>query len=293
MGQINTKLSDLLMTEGFRVSYPLRSDLYRLFQNRFPQLPAIIINPQKQIIFGHDFYKHFKEKNIKNISCLEIAIRDEEALLLNYNLRASLTKPNLYEKLIFIQKYLEKSSLQDLIEKSNLSIPINQKLLQQIPILLSTEFSHLLQKDQIMLKTAIKLSSLSKSDRKPLLDLFSQVPFSASHQAQIIEVAEEIQFQEKISLLKIFNQLKIHKFLNRQMPQKKIIQILMDYRYPEYSKAEKKWKQELKKLKLPNNITISHSPFFEKNHLFLSIQLKNKSEFKDLISKIKGSLPSK
>ena len=59
----------------------------------------------------------------------------------------------------------------------------------------------------------------------------------------------------------------------------------MDYRYPEYSKAEKKWKQELKKLKLPNNITVSHSPFFEKNHLFLSIQLKNKSEFKDLISK--------
>jgi hypothetical protein len=283
--QVN--LEDLKPVDKFLLSYPLRPGQYHELSRIFAPLPLLIINREAEIVFGVDLFRFLASQKILETAALQVEIADQEALILNYNLKNKFTGLNLYEKLVFIKKILPLVPVPEIYRKSGLDIPLNRELEENLDLLLSTSFRDALITGYIGLKTGLRLCQFPVEDCDILLDLFKRVSFSSSHQLKIVEMTEEILFRDKCPLAEIFDQLGFEQVLEAERPQKQIIAALYKYRYPVYLEAEEKWQQEINRLDLPDNIKVIHPPFFEKKTLELSIRVQDRTELIKLIEKIK------
>jgi hypothetical protein len=321
----NVKLDDLKAEEKYCLSFPLKPELYHDLREKLVGLPFIIVNGENEIIFGLDYYHFLKSTNVVYVDALQMEISEKEALILNYNLKEKLTGLNLYEKLVFIKRWaaptpqdatlpVDKSknseivcffneSLQginerimplaersEIYQKTCLDINVNQELVEKLDLLLSTTFRRSLVEETICLKTGLKLCDFLPDDRETLLDLFAKIPFTNSFQLKLLEMAEEIIFRDKCSMKDIFEKLNIEQYIVTDMekPQRQIIDALFKYRNPIYTESESKWEEEIKSLHLPENMKVTHYPFFEKKQLELTINIQDINELKRFIEKIKG-----
>jgi len=284
----NVKLADLKPVEKFLLSFPLRPELYVELREKLDHLPLIIVNQENEIVFGIDYYRWLEARRILETTVLQIGIPDKDALILNYNLKEKFTGVNLYEKLAFVKKVIPLAEQSEIYQKTSLDISINPELLEKLDLLLSTAFRDALMNEHISLKSGLKLCDFPPGDSDVLLELFGRVLFSSSHQLKILEMTEEILFKDKCALEDIFEKLGFLKYLDMEKPQKKIIDELFTYRYPTYTEAEEKWQKEIKNLRLPDKMKVTHYPFFEKKQMELTIQLQDAEELKKLIEKLEG-----
>jgi len=279
---------DLIPAEKFLLSFPLKPELYARLIEKFAPLPLIIINEAKEILFGIDLYRLIEMQNIRDIQVLQINISDKEGLFLNYNLKDKFTGLNLYEKLVFIKRISPLCKTEEIYRKTDLDIALTPQLTGRLDLLLSTLFRGPLINEQIDLKTGLKLCDFNPDDCEMLLQLFIQIPFSSSHRLKILELAEEIIFREKSPLNIIFEKLNISALMETERPQKKILNELFTFRYPRYMEAEEKWNKEIRSMKIPNTIKVTHHPFFEKKQIDITMQVKELSELKKILGKITG-----
>ena len=286
----NVKLDNLKADEEYCLSFPLKPELYNELRTKFAGLPFIIINRENEIIFGHDCYHFLRSTDVVYVDALQMEISEKEALILNCNLKDRLTGLNLYEKLVFIKRVIPLAERSEIYQKTGLNITLNQELVEKLDLLLSTTFRRSFVEETIGLKTGLKLCDFIPDDRETLLDLFAKIPFTTSHQLKILEMAEEIIFRDKCSMKAIFKALNLGQYIvtDIEKPQKRIIDVLFKYRNPLYTESEAKWEAEIKSLHLPDNMKVTHFPFFEKKQLELKINLQDIDELKRFIEKIKG-----
>ena len=286
----NVKLADLKAVDKFLLSFPLRPELYDELREKFGHLPLIIVNKENEIVFGIDYYRLLESRMMLETAVLQVNISERGALILNYNLKEKFTGLNLYEKLVFVKKVMPLAEQAEVYQKTDLDITINTELLGKLDLLLSTAFRDALMNEHIGLKSGLELCDFPLEDSDLLLELFRRVPFSSSHQLKILEMTEEVLFRDKCALEDIFEKLGIWQYLDMEKPQKKIIDELVKYRYPTYTQAEEKWQEEIKNLRLPDKMKVTHYPFFEKKQMELTIQLQDTEELKKILEKIKGGL---
>jgi hypothetical protein len=284
----NVKLADLKPVDKFLLSFPLRPELYYELREKFAHIPFIIVNKEDEIIFGIDYYRLLESRMIPETAVLQVNISEKDALILNYNLKEKFTWLNLYEKLVFVKKITPLAGEAEIYQKTGLDITINPELLEKLDLLLSTAFRDALIHEHISLKSGLKLCVFQPEGCDVLLALFGRVSFSTSHQLKILEMTEEILFRDKCCLEDIFEKLGISEYLDLEKPQKKIIDELFKYRYPIYNEAEEKWQEEIKNLRLPDKMKVTHYPFFEKKQIELTIQLQDAEELRKLIEKLEG-----
>ena len=284
----NVKLVDLKPADKFLLSFPLRPELYYELREKFAHLPLIIINQDNEIVFGIDYYRLLESRRIPETAVLQVNISEKDALILNFNLKEKLTGLNLYEKLAFVKKVIPLAEQSEIYQKTGLDITISTELLEKLDLLLSTAFRDALMNEHISLKSGLKLCVFQPEDCDVLLELFGRVSFSTSHQLKILEMTEEILFRDKCALEDIFEKLAIWQYLEMEKPQKKIIDELFKYRYPTYTEAEEKWQKEIKNLRLPDKIKVTHYPFFEKKQMELTIRIQDTEELKKLIEKLES-----
>ncbi len=292
------------------LSYPLRPGLYAEFKIKFPGFPMIIVNQSNEIIFGIDFYcsqlaetqnvaspiEYAGEKlqqmkqgcldDSREIEVLQGDFSDRDGLILGFNLKNRLWGFNLYEKLVFVKRILDHADRAEVYQKTDLDININRELLDKLETIVGEEFKDILIEEKITLKSAVRLCDYSPTDRTELLELFARLPFTSSQQSKILEMTVEILCRDKSSLPEIFNRLDIKKYYDLEMPQQGIIDEIFKYRFPVYTGKESDWNRELKNLKLPDNIKITHYPFFEKKQLELKILLQNPQDLKKVLRKL-------
>lgn len=285
---INVKLDEIKVVETNNLSFPFKPELYNELRERFAHLPVIIIDKAGEIVFGMDYLYFLHSQGEVYADVVQMDISEKEALFLNFNLKERMTGVNLYEKLVFLKRILPLAEPPEIYRKAELGININPKLVEKLDLLVSRDFRISLVEESIGLKTALRLCDFQSEDRGEMLDLFSCVPFSNSFQLRILEMAEEILFRDKCSLSELFDTLEIEQYMDLEKPQKPIIEALFKYRNPIYLESESKWVKELKSLNLPDNIKVTHSPFFEKKQLEVTINLKDSEELKDLIKRIKN-----
>ena len=281
------KTDRLKPVEKFLLSFPLKPELYNELGEKLAHLPLIIVNNEEEILFGIDFYYYIKSRHAAEADVIQADISDKEALILNYNMKEKLTGVNLYEKLVFINKVMPLTEVSEIYRKTGLDITVNRELLEKMDLLLSNVFRDALATEKINLKTGLRLCNFQAGDRDVLLALFERVPFSSSHQLQILEMAEEILFRDKCTVAEVFEKLAVERYMDMEKPQKKIIDELFTYRNPVYTEAEERWQKEIKALDLPDNIKVMHYPFFEKKQLEITIRLRDVGEFKKLVKRIK------
>jgi hypothetical protein len=283
----NVKLTDLKPVDKFLLSFPLQPGLYHELREKFAHLPLIIVNKENEIVFGIDYYRLLESRMMLETAVLQLNISEKDALILNYNLKEKFTGLNLYEKLVFIKKVIPLADQAEIYRKTDLDITINTELLEKLELLLSTAFRDALMNEHTSLKSGLKLCDFPPGDSDVLLELFGRVPFSSSHQLKILEITGEVLFRDKCALEDIFEKLGIRQYMEMEKSQKKIIDELFKWRYPNYVEAEKKWQKEIKNLRLPDKMKVTHYPFFEKKQMELTIQLQDAEELKKLIEKLK------
>jgi len=285
----NIKLDEIQAVDKFLLSFPLKPALYHELKEKLAGLPVIIINNANEIVFGVDYYHFLVSQGAGYADILQMDIPDKDAVFLNYNLKTKLTGLNFYEKLVFIKKL---SQLEPPVEarevylQTGLDIHLDSELMEKLDILLSTTFRGCLVEESIGLKTALLICRLAPGDREVLLELFAGIPFSSSHQLKILEMVEEILFRDKCSLAEVFEKLQIGRRLEMEKPQKSIIDVLFMHRNPAYMEEETRWEEEMKRLELPENMKVTHYPFFEKKEVEVTIRLADVGAFKELLQKL-------
>jgi hypothetical protein len=254
----------------------------------FCDFPLIVINQYDEIIFGVDFYHYFKvQKETGEIEVLQGYFTPKEALFLNFNLKNKFFGCNLYEKLVFAKKIVNLADNSEIYGKTALDININRELRDKLEYVSGSEFKEILITERITLKSALMLCDFNKEDRGCLIDLFAAVYFSTNQQLKIVEMTEEILFRDKISAAELFEKLKIREYFGAEKPQKKIIAEIFKHRFPVYSEKELEWKRAITDLHLPDNVKISHYPFFEKKQVDVHISLQDPAELKKIAARIK------
>lgn len=287
MEVINIRLANINIDDFYNLSHPVRPEICYQIMKKMSPLPAMIINNNNILIHGIDIYYYFKAKKQISVEAFKIDILPEEALILNYNLKEKLFGINLYEKLLFIKKMRPYINPKELQKKTKLNIPINPELLSKLDLLCGNEYKNVLIDEKISLKTALKICLFKKKDQKVLLKVFQKIAFSVSQQLKLIEMFEELLFRDKCAIEDIMNKVKINRFLDQEKPQKKILSQIFKLRYPLYTKMENEWQEEVKKIKLPNQVNIFHAPFFEKKEIELKAKFKNLDEIKEMLGKRK------
>jgi len=274
-------VSQLKPEEAYHLSYPLNPGFYGELASKLSPLPLIVVNKENQVLFGIDYFHYLKENEIDPVEAMQVDLNYKDALILGFNLKEKYIGFNLYEKLVFIKKVLP--AIQDVGEvyrRTSLDIGINPELKKKIDMLLSEEFARLLIKESVVLKTALKLCDFVLQDREVLITLFRTVSFTSSHQQKILEMVEEVLFRDKCLLSSIFDKLMILEMVEADKTQKNIIDALFRYRYPVYMEAEEKWQEQIKSLRIPSNMRVTHYQFFEKQGIDLTVQVKDIEELK-------------
>jgi hypothetical protein len=281
------KLTAIKLVDTYRLSYPLAPEIYGKLREQLPHFPLMVVNSSNEIVFGIDLFEFCREQGIVEVDVLVRDFSPLEAQLLNYNLKERLTGVNLCEKLVFIKKALPLTEKKEIYSKTALDVNINRELEQHLDTLLGDAFRKVLVEERVTLKAALQLCRFQPEDRSVLLELFEQVAFSSSHQLKIIEMTEEILFRDKQPLRDIFETLNIEQYLEMEKPQKSIIDVLFQHRSPAATAGENQWREEIKALNLPENMQVTHFPFFEKRQVELTVRLNDSKELKKIIDKIK------
>lgn len=280
-------LSELKLEDTYNLSHPVRPDRFQRFASRFPGLPGIIVNQHDAVIFGTDAYHFYRSRKISRVRVMKINASPREGLFLNFNLKEKLLGLNLFETLVFLKRALPLSSLGEIRENTDLKIAVNAELIARLPLLTGPEFLPILTGDRLHLKSALRLCSWKREDRRPLIAFFNRFRFSRSHQLQIIDVTEELMFRDQLSASRVLAKLGPRTLDPARNPQTVILQRMESLRYPEVQKVREKWNREVKKLDLPPDIQINHPPFFEKKKIRLSMTLTDLKALESLLEKIK------
>jgi len=270
----------------FLLSYPLNISKCEENLSRFPYIDFILLDNKDNLIYGFECLKVFKLRNRKDISVKYNTIDKKEALILAYNFKDKFFGFNAYEKLVFIQKALSLFTVNELYNKVNIDISINENIIKNLKRLLTDEFKDNLINDKLNIKSALKLCNWNVDDSRVLNELFSEISFSKSHQLSIIEMLEDLIFKNKTGAERIINKLNLSELYLKEKPQKEIIARIFMERYPNYQRESEKWQEEIKKLSLPQNISITHNQFFEKQNMELKINIKNIIKLKEIVKKL-------
>lgn len=283
---IDLKLKDISRDDIYDFSFPQDPQRYAALEEKFPDLPLLIVDKAKRVVWGHDYLRLLLGRGQENAVILEANIAPAAALFLNFNLSNRLFGLNLYEKLLFVKKISSLCPVAEIQRRADLDFNLNDTLLQRLDALLSDPLRQVLAAGQLALKAAVRLPDIAAPDRKVLLGLFKEVKFSESQQLQVIQLLEETAFREKKSFARILAALGLTHLLRLEMPQHKIMEALNCRRFPACSRRESEWQQWQKKLAIPGRLVLAHAPFFAKEEIQISLIAKNKLEAEELLRKL-------
>jgi len=279
-------LDDIKNDEEYLLSFPFDISNCKTLIETFPFTIFVIINQDNIVVFGAEFIEYFKKCGKDEIDVIKINSESKESLMYAYNYKQKFFSFNTYEKLYFLQKILKYYTVADIYKLVNMEFSVNDELIKNLTLLLGEEFKEKFINETINLKSALQLCRWERDDRLSVLELFTKVSFSKSHQLNIIDMIEEIVFKEKNNAKIIFEKLGLSKLYDKEKPQRNILEKIFSYRYPLYDKEATLWNLKIKELKLPSNIKITHYPFFEKKDIEMKINIKDLVDLQTISKKL-------
>lgn len=128
----------------------------------------------------------------------------------------------------------------------------------------------------ILEKTATELLELPEGDRTTLSALFELLQPGTGKQKRLLTLTRDLsnRTQQTISSLfqgQEFKQIIEHNEMNPPQKIHVLLELLQKKIYSRSSDAERIFKDKIKKLNLPDNVTVTHSLHFEKDEVFLTV----------------------
>ncbi|MDZ7331168.1 MAG: ParB/RepB/Spo0J family partition protein [candidate division KSB1 bacterium] len=149
--------------------------------------------------------------------------------------------------------------------------------------------------DFISPETAIALLDLSAQDRLTIFNLFQDTKAGKNNQKELLQLIQQISIIQNQSIEQLFESLALEPILldTRLTPSQKlekIKQTLKQSRYPKYAEIAEQFQKLKKNLKLPSNIILRPSPFFEDSDYSIELKFKNQEELSKAINVLAGLL---
>ena len=132
-------------------------------------------------------------------------------------------------------------------------------------------------------KTAMELVTLSFDERLVLFEVISLLNLSVSNQRKLTRASRELATRNNISIRQLFSNNEVDEILNHStanQPQKvaKLMTWINEQRFPRLTAAEREFRQFSAKLQLPENVSLAHSPSFEKDEITMTIIFSDRRE---------------
>jgi hypothetical protein len=284
-------LAGISSADFYRLSYPLRPDLYARMEDRFPGWPLLALDRENRVVYGHDYVSLLKKRREGACRALRLDIHEGEGLLLNFGIKKILTGLNFFEQLLFVRKILPFFPVADIQRRADLSFAVGELLPDKLEVLLRPPFRPVLIDDRVGLKSALRLLDLPGDDREALLEVLASAAFTENQQLRLIELAEETAFARKEPALRVLSRAGVHRLLKREMPQKQILASLFRLRYPIFSKDEKLWLEKIGKIAPGRGVQVRRYPFAEKTEMEVVVRVDNGQQAMHVLDILKKSLP--
>ena len=254
----------------------------------------VIIAGRKRLI---TYRRTFSPEN-KSCYCMIIPAQSPELNVYSILLEEHLTNRQLtpIEKAIFLlkisgltdEKHIAKTFL------PRLDLPPNPYYIKQSTMLLDLEepIIRAIHQGIINEKVSKRITSFSKEDRLAVYKIISSLHPSASNQTKLIEICRELASRENSSIAAILENKDARNILNHQKanpPQK--TKNLMNWLFRKYmprsSQAEDEFKRFTAEMHLPENVSLTHTPFFEDDSVTITINFSNRKSVQNAWEEIK------
>lgn len=147
----------------------------------------------------------------------------------------------------------------------------------------------------LALKTLHSLVSLSPAERMKLYEVITFLELGGGKQQRLISLIQDLAKLHNKTIAAILEENELTQILNHSemnTPQKgnSLLKTLQKLLFPESSAAENEFKNRIAKMGLPSNCSISHSPFFEKDEVTLSVHFSTLEELEKQSASLKTLL---
>jgi len=150
-------------------------------------------------------------------------------------------------------------------------------------------------KDQVPLDIAQHILKQTSRDRELLWFLFQTLRLGKNRQREFLVLLADVCRLEDISLAQLTELEEVASILKNESwtPSQKADHLkewLWSKRYPEYTKIKNEFNHILSDARLPANITIKASPFFESDEFVANISFRSETEFEYALTTLKKIL---
>jgi hypothetical protein len=286
MAELTLALAEIADDDRYCITYPRLPERYAGLAEKFPGLPLLVVDKARRVICGHDLLLLLRQRGEARVAALQVDLGAAEALLLNYNILNRLFGLNAYEKMLFVKKISPCCPLAEVRRRTEADFALNASLLQRLDTLLAEPFRTALASGRLALKAALKAADMAGADRGAAIGLMLACKFTDSQQALILQWLEEIAFREKKALGPLLAAAGLDLLLEKEMPQKKILDVLQQLRFPQLARAEREWQRWQKKM-AAGGVTLAHAPLFAGREVRVGVTLKDRAQAEKLLAKLK------
>jgi len=212
--------------------------------------------------------------NANELDCLKFAITDN-----------SFQRPlNLIEqsRALFMLSGFFKDITSIADAASSLGLPRNPSLIKKIIDIyhLPSPIQNCVLSNSISLSMAVELGRFEKDAGITFAEIFNDLKLGLNKQRELITMINEISLRENIPVMKViqesdFQEILQNDELDRTKRTEKLRFYLKKRRYPSITRAEEKFEELVKKLKLGNNMKLIPPKNFEGNTFIIKLYFNN------------------
>jgi len=240
---------------------------------------------------------------IKTCDCLILAAETDELRTFSIILEETLTSRQLspIELATFFNKISPYLSIQDAARKflPRLGLAPQTYHIDRLLALLELEAPLIdgLHTGSLHESTARELTKLPDSDRLLLFEIIRLLRLSVGKQKKLVSACRELAIRHNATVKTVLASAELqdilhHPSANRSQKAAGIMIWLTKNLFPGLNEAEKNFKNFTRRLGLPKEMSLAHTPAFEKDAITLSITFKNKDELEKIWQQIKPILAS-
>jgi len=225
------------------------------------------------------------DPGVNSLECVKLAITDN-ALQRPLNLVEKSRSINMLSRFYSDYNSLSKAA-------SVLGLPENPLFIKKIKNIchLPHAIQNCILSETVSLSVAIELGMFNCDIGIAFANLFDDLKLSLNKQREIITLIKEIAIRDDVSIMEVLHESDFLEILNdnnldRSQKSQKIRFYLKQRRYPEITVADKKFKQNIKELKLGNNIKLVPPNNFEGTTYNLKLSFNNSKELQDSMETI-------
>ncbi|MEA3279010.1 MAG: ParB/RepB/Spo0J family partition protein [Thermodesulfobacteriota bacterium] len=218
--------------------------------------------------------------DVSRLECVKLAITDN-ALQRQLNLVEKSRSINMLSRFYSDYKSLSKAA-------SVLGLPENPSLIKKIESIckLPRAIQNRILSETVSLSVAIELGMFNSDIGISFANLFDDLKLSLNKQREIITFIKEISIRDDISIMEVLQGSDLLEILNdnnldRSQKSQKVRFYLKQRRYPEITSADKQFRQNIKELRLGNNIRLIPPNNFEGATYILKLSFNNPGELQD------------